>query len=49
VDPLSVESIAAGLEQLLNVEEYARMESAIAALHEVHTYDDIAREFLALR
>jgi glycosyltransferase involved in cell wall biosynthesis len=48
VDPLDTSSIAKGIERLLDPEEYRRMCEHIKARKDVHSYDDIAREFLAL-
>ncbi len=48
VDPLDEESMAQGIERLLDGDEYNRMRHTIAAFQEVRTYEDIAREFIAL-
>ncbi len=48
VDPLDEQSMAEGIERLLDAENYARMRAAIAAFAEVRTYEDIATEFLAI-
>ncbi len=48
VDPLSEESMVQGIERLLDASEYERLRRNIAAFTEVRTYEDIAREFLAI-
>ncbi len=46
VDPLDEESMAQGIERLLDPVEYERKRTAIAAFSRVRTYEDIAKEFL---
>jgi glycosyltransferase involved in cell wall biosynthesis len=48
VDPLDEEDMARGIEKLADEATYERLQTRIAAFNEQHTYDDIAREFVAL-
>lgn len=48
VDPLSVEDMARGIKELADTAVYKRLTARIAAFNEVHTYADIAREYVAL-
>ncbi|HWP61420.1 MAG TPA: glycosyltransferase family 4 protein [Candidatus Paceibacterota bacterium] len=48
VDPLSVEDMARGIETLADPVQYARMREAVFSFKQVRTYDDVAREFVAL-
>jgi glycosyltransferase involved in cell wall biosynthesis len=48
VDPLDESDMARGIEELCKPEVYARLTGNIRAFRERHTYDDIAKEFLAL-
>lgn len=47
VDPRSEDDMARGISELATPEIYERLRSRIAAFKESHTYDDIAREFVA--
>ncbi|HEY4526518.1 MAG TPA: glycosyltransferase family 4 protein [Candidatus Paceibacterota bacterium] len=48
VDPMSEDDMVRGIRDLLDKAVYTRLTKNIAAFTEVRTYDDIAREFLAL-
>lgn len=48
VDPLSEEDIARAIKELARDEGYTRAKEKVQAFSEVRTYEDIAREFLAL-
>lgn len=48
VDPLSVESIADAIVQLSDADQYSEVENRLKAFQKMHTYDDIAREFVAV-
>jgi glycosyltransferase involved in cell wall biosynthesis len=48
VDPLDEADMARGIEELAKPEVYERLQKRITAFSERHTFDDIAREFLAL-
>ncbi len=48
VDPMSEDDIVRGIRDLLDPVVYARLRRNIAAFTEVRTYDDIAKEFIAL-
>ena len=48
VDPQSKDDMARGISELATPEIYERLRSRIAAFKESHTYDDIAREFVAV-
>lgn len=48
VDPLNVEDMARGIQELANPAVYKRLSEHIATFAEVRTYEDVAREFLAL-
>lgn len=48
VDPMSEDDMVRGINELMDPVVYQRLARNIAAFTEVRTYDDIAREFLAL-
>ncbi len=48
VDPLDGADMARGVERLTDATTYEQLRAKIANFSEIHTYDDIAREFLAL-
>lgn len=48
VDPLDEADMARGVRRLADPEVYMQLRAHISAFNETHTYDDIAREFLAL-
>jgi glycosyltransferase involved in cell wall biosynthesis len=48
VDPLDEDDMQRGIEELADPSTYEKLRTAIAAFNEVRTYDDVAREFLAL-
>ena len=48
VDPLSAEDMARGIRELADTGRYANLVERIGAYKEVRTYDDVARELLAL-
>jgi len=48
VDPLSIDDMTRGIELLADPNEYENRVAKVAAFTTVRTYDDIAREFVAL-
>lgn len=48
VDPLDEKDMARGIIELATAEIYQRLQSCIAMFKESHTYDDIARKFVAI-
>ena len=47
IDPLEEADMARGVERLADPTEYEKLRARIATFNELHTYDDIAREFVA--
>ncbi len=48
VDPLDETDMVRGIGELANPEVYERLSARIADFNEIHTYDDITREYLAV-
>ena len=48
IDPLSQDDMARGIREITDPETYARLCANIAAYTDVRTYDDVAREMLAI-
>ena len=48
VDPLDETDMERGIEKLADDVSYAKMKERIASWDESHTYDDIAKEYIAL-
>lgn len=48
IDPLNENDMQRGIEELADPSTYERLRAAIASFNEVRTYEDVARDFLAL-